>query len=114
MKMADEIGEVPAIVLVCATARHSHAMTFVIPATQNLLLAARAKGIGGTITTLHADVEKRVHELFTIPDTAQLVYCIPLGYPRGSFGPLNRKPLHEVVSLDGWGLSPNWVAPNRG
>ena len=107
-RLADEIGQVPVLILVCATARGAAAMGSVIPAAQNLLLAARALGIGGTITTLHPQVEERVHQLFGIPATAQVVYCIPLGYPRGRFGPNQRKPLSEVCSYDRWGTAPSW------
>ncbi len=110
MRLSGEIGETPAIVLVCATARGRGAIESVIPATQNLLLAARAIGIGGTITTLHAVVEERVHELFGIPADAEVVYCVPLGYPRGRFGPLTRKPLAEVAALDAWDNTPDWLA----
>ena len=102
MRLADEIGAAPVIVLVCATAKGWGPMASVIPAAQNLLLAARALGIGGTITTMHPQVEERVQALFGIPDTAQVVYCLPLGYPRGNFGPARRKPLAEVCSYDGW------------
>jgi nitroreductase len=76
---------------------------------QNLLLAARALGIGGTITTLHAQVEERVHRLFNIPETAQIVYCIPLGYPEGRFGPNVRNPLPEVCSFNRWGSPSPWA-----
>ncbi len=103
MRLSGEFGSAPAIVLVCATAQGPGPMGSVIPATQNLLLAARALGIGGTITTLHAVVEERVHALFEIPAEAQVVYCVPLGYPRGRFGPTDRKPLSEVSSRDRWG-----------
>jgi nitroreductase len=108
MRMADEIGQVPVMILVCATVKGVGPMASVIPAVQNLLLAARALGIGGTITTLHPQVEERVHALFGIPDTAQVVYCIPLGYPRGRFGPNQRKPLTEVCSYDHWGTEAPW------
>jgi len=109
MRLADqEIGKAPAIVLVCATARGSGAMASVIPAVQNLLLAARSLGIGGTITTLHAVVEERVHALLGIPATAQIVYCLPLGYPRGRFGPTTRKPLAEVCAFDRWDGTVSW------
>lgn len=101
-RLADEIGDAPVIVLVCATSRDVGSMASVIPAAQNLLLAARAQGIGGVLTTLHPDVDDRVHELFNMPDEAQVVYCIPLGYPKGRFGPTQRKPLTEVVAYDGW------------
>ncbi|HZU75640.1 MAG TPA: nitroreductase family protein [Dehalococcoidia bacterium] len=108
MRLADEIGQAPAIVLVCATARGAGAMGSVIPAVQNLLLAARALGIGGTITTLHPTVEERVHALFGIPASAQLVYCVPLGYPRGRFGPTSRKALHQVCAFERWETAAPW------
>ena len=101
-RLADEIGDAPVIVLVCATSRDVGSMASVIPAAQNLLLAARGQGIGGVLTTLHPDVDERVHKLLNMPDEAQVVYCIPLGYPRGRFGPTQRKPLSEVVAYDGW------------
>jgi len=70
---------------------------------QNLLLAGRALGVGGTITTLHAVVDERMKALFGIPSEAQIVYCVPLGYPKGKFGEVSRKPLDEVVSGERWG-----------
>ena len=59
-------------------------------------------GVGGTITTLHAVVDERARELFGVPDTGQIVYALPLGYPKGSFGSTARRPLSEVVSNDRW------------
>ena len=109
MKLADEIGNAPVMVLVCATAKGPQAMGSIIPSVQNMLLAARAYGVGGTIATLHPQVMERVHQLFDIPDTAQVVYCIPLGYPRGGFGPNVRKPLPEVCSYDAWGSPVPWA-----
>jgi nitroreductase len=109
MRLSDEIGQAPVVILVCAAAKGAGAMAGVIPATQNLLLAARALGIGGTITTLHAVVDERVHELFDIPEEIQIVYCIPLGYPKGEFGSLERKPLNEVTSIDRWAETPEWA-----
>ena len=103
MRMADEIGIAPVMALVCATSQGAQAAGSVIPSAQNMLLAARAFGVGGTIATLHPVVDQRVHDLFGIPDEAQVVYCMPLGYPRGEFGPVQRKPLPEVCGVDGWG-----------
>jgi len=107
MGRADVVGNSPVIVLVCATSpgfRES-----VIPATQNMLLTARSLGIGGTISTLHDSVDDRVKALFNIPESAAIVYSIPLGYPKGNFGPVKRNPLNEVVSLDSWGNTPDWA-----
>ena len=109
MALADDIGHVPAIVLVCTTAPGSRES--VIPATQNLLLSARALGIGGTITSLHPKVSADVRELLDLPDGAEVVYYVPLGYPQGRFGPVTRKPLSEVVSVDRWGSVPEWAPP---
>lgn len=103
MRLADEIGNSPALVFVCATAKGAAAANSIIPSVQNLLLAARALGVGGTITTLHPTVEDQVHELFAIPESAQIVYCVPLGYPKGNFGPVTRKPLDAVSSRNRWG-----------
>ena len=107
-RFADEIGNSPVIVLLCATARGPGAANSVVPSAQNLLLAARSLGIGSSITTLHASVEERVHELFGIPDDAQVVYCMPLGYPRGRFGATTRKPLSEVSAVDHWDTPSGW------
>ncbi len=103
MQLADEIGNSPALVFVCALVKGAAAANSIIPAVQNLLLAGRCLGIGSTITTLHPSVEERVHELFDIPATAQVVYCLPLGYPKGNFGPVSRKPLDQVSSFNTWG-----------
>ena len=109
MRLAEAIGNVPVLILVCATAKGASAAASVIPSVQNLLLAARAFGIGGTITTLHAQVEERVNRMFGIPETAQIVYCIPLGYPAGHFGPNVRNPLTEVCSYNRWGSAVPWA-----
>ena len=103
MKLSDEIATAPAIILVCATAQGSGPMGSVIPAVQNLLLTARSLGIGGTITTLHPSVEGQVKSMFNMPENVQIVYCVPIGYPKGNFGPVQRKPLAEVTSLGVWG-----------
>jgi len=102
-RFSEEIGSSPVLLLACCTVKGDNARGSVIPAVQNMLLAARSLGIGGTITTLHPQVNDRVHQLLNIPDTAQIVYCIPLGYPRGNFGPTSRNPLSEVCSFDRWG-----------
>lgn len=109
-RLAEGFAAVPAMVLLCATERGPDAATCVVPAAQNLLLAARALGIGGTITTLHPVVEERVHALFGIPGEAQLVYCIPLGYPATAFGTVRRRPLGEVVADERWDAAAPWAA----
>ena len=72
------------------------------PAVQNLLLAARAEGLGGVLTTLISPVEPQVRELLNIPEQWGAYAMVPLGYPKGSHGPLRRAPLSHMVKYDRW------------
>jgi nitroreductase len=100
-RLADEIKDAPCIVLALTTVRGG--ASSVIPSVQNLMLAARALGIGSVPTTLHAQVLERVYALLGIPSEMEFHLCIPLGYPRGNFGPTQRKPAAEVTYLNHWG-----------
>jgi nitroreductase len=106
-RLAEEIGAVPCVVFALGT--HNAPANSVIPAVQNLMLAARALGIGSVPTTLHPTVMARFNDLFGIPDDVSFHFCIPLGYPRGSFGPNDRKPTAETTFLDRWGGPVPWA-----
>jgi nitroreductase len=67
-------------------------------AVQQLMLAARAYGIGSTLTTLYTAHEDDVRELLGLPADAITMALIPLGYPqRGRWSQPKRRPLDEVV-----------------
>jgi nitroreductase len=102
---ATRFSRAPVHVVVCNTSRNDNVMT----ACQNLMLAARALGIGSTITRLGEPVDERVHELLGIPPEVEALYCIPLGYPEGRFGEAQRKPLSEVAFPDGYGRPGPWA-----
>lgn len=72
------------------------------PAVQNLLLAARAEGLGGVLTTLISSREPDVRAVLGFPDTWGVYAMVPLGYPRGNHGPLTRAPFEEMVKFDRW------------
>lgn len=107
MGLADEIGQAPLIVLACAEQGTPGNSVFTL--VQNLMLAGRALGIGSTLTTLHAVVDARVHALLDIPASVQIMACIPMGYPRGRFGPNTRLPTAETTFFDRWGQPPPWA-----
>jgi len=107
-RLADEIQDAPCIVLALSTGKGQ--ASSVIPAVQNLMLAARALGIGSVPTTLHAQVLERVYALLGIPADIDFHLCIPLGYPRGRFGPTQRKPTGETTYLNHWGAAVPWAA----
>jgi nitroreductase len=65
------------------------------------MLAARAYGIGATLTTLYMGHEDEVRELLGLPPEALTMALIPLGYPaKGRWAQPKRKPLDEVVHFD--------------
>ena len=105
--LADAMVDVPCVVL--AFALRNGAADSVIPAVQNLMLAARALGIGSVPTTLHPTVMARVYELFGIPDDVAFHFCVPLGYPQGNFGPNVRRPTSETTFLDRWEAPVPWA-----
>ena len=107
MALADEMAEVPCVIFALAVPPGS--ANSVLPAAQNLTLVARALGIGSVPTTLHPVVAERFYTMFEIPNEAILHFCIPLGYPRGNFGPNRRKPTAETTYLDRWGAAVPWT-----
>ncbi len=106
MLLADEMRDAPVVILAFSLANGRANSVF--PPVQNLLLAARALGIGSTLTTLHPKVMERVCEMFRIPGEVEFHCCIPLGYPRGRFGPTSRLPTGETTFYDAWGKPPPW------
>jgi nitroreductase len=104
--LADAMKDVPCIVF--ALAMHNGQADSVIPAVQNLMLAARAIGIGSVPTTLHPSVMARFRAMFGIPDDVGFHFCVPLGYPQGNFGPNARMPTSATTFLDRWGTPVPW------
>jgi len=69
---------------------------------QNILLAARALGLGSCLTTLHRRRKARIHEILDIPDHIESAAIIPLGWPDRHYGPNRRPPLAQFVMYDRW------------
>jgi nitroreductase len=75
----------------------------IYPAVQNMLLAARALGLGATLTSRHTVFQKEVDEILGLPPDVHSYAILPIGYPLGTFGPTRRAPLEHVVYGDRWG-----------
>lgn len=105
--LADAMGEVPCVVF--ALALRGGTPDSVIPAVQNLMLAARALGIGSVPTTLHPTVMDRFRALFEIPDDVGFHFCVPLGYPVGRLGPNVRRPTAETTFRNRWNAAVPWA-----
>jgi nitroreductase len=75
----------------------------IYPAVQNMLLAARALGLGATLTTQYLQFEKEAEAALGLPPNVHSYALLPLGYPMGRFGPVRRVALADVVYEDRWG-----------
>ena len=105
--LTDSMKDVPCIVF--ALALHNGPADSVIPAVQNLMLAARAIGIGSVPTTLHPSVMARFRAMFGIPNGVGFHFCVPLGYPQGHFGTNVRLPTSATTFLDRWDAPVPWA-----
>jgi nitroreductase len=75
----------------------------IYPSVQNLLLAARAMGLGASLITLPLWSVTSARRILGLPLSVTPCCVVPLGWPRGRYGPTTRKPVEEVAHLDGYG-----------
>ena len=54
---------------------------------------------------MHQVFEQELCEHLEIPDSHGIVAVIPIGFPRGNFGPVGRRPSAELTYADRWGKS---------
>lgn len=78
----------------------------IYPSVQNLLLAARAMGLGASLITLPLWSTTVARKALGLPISVQPACVVPLGWPRGKYGTTTRKPVGEVVHLDRFGNQP--------
>ncbi len=78
----------------------------IYPSVQNLLLAARAMGLGASLVTLPLWSTMAARSALGLPVNVQPICVVPLGWPRGRYGPTVRKPVGEVAHLDRFGHRP--------
>jgi nitroreductase len=105
--LTDHFHEAPVWIVACldegtsTPTRWSGASIY--PAVQNMLLAARALGLGATLTTRHLLYEKESEAALGLPPGVHSYAILPIGYPMGKFGPVGRGPLADTVYQDRWG-----------
>jgi nitroreductase len=75
----------------------------IYPAVQNMLLAARALGLGSTLTSRHLLFAEEADKALGLPEGVHSYAILPIGWPMGRFGPVGRGPLENVVFADRWG-----------
>jgi nitroreductase len=108
---ADHLQEAPVIVVACLRGfrfpfPHILVASYygsIFPAVQNLLLAARAAGLGAALLTIPLWNLPALRRILGLPRRVTPCAVIPLGWPRGRYGPTTRKPVQEIVSFDRFG-----------
>lgn len=114
----DHFAEIPVLVVACLrlTARegrvpympmpHAAVSGFfgsIYPSVQNLLLAARSMGLGASLITLPLWSLASARRTLGLPVSVTPCCIVPIGWPRGRYGPTTRRPVGEVVHLDTYG-----------
>jgi nitroreductase len=107
--LADGLATAPVLILVCGRMTYPPGnpdemmvWSACYPAAQNLIVAARALGLGATFTTFQRRAEQVVRGTLGIPDDVRMAALIPIGWPDRPHGPVNRRPIEEVIHWEGW------------
>ena len=89
-----------------ADAKNPRIGSSIYGAIQQLCLAARAYGVGTSLTTLYGGHEDELRELLGLPADALTMALIPMGYPsQGRWAEPKRLPVAEVVHWERWGAT---------
>lgn len=114
----DHFAEIPVLVVACLRLTvkegrvpylpmpHAAVSGFfgsIYPSVQNLLLAARSMGLGASLITLPLWSLASARRILGLPTSVTPCCIVPLGWPRGRYGPTTRRPVGEVVHLDTYG-----------
>jgi nitroreductase len=75
-------------------------LTALHAAAENLLVAARAYGLGAAFTTFHLHAQEEVRAAIGAPDDLHIAVTIPVGFPERGVGPVRRRPVDEVLHWD--------------
>jgi len=113
--LAEHFHEIPVMVIPCVAGRveqapkmavfaQASAYGSILPAAWSLMLAARSRGLAACWTTIHLMFEAEAAQVLGVPyDKITQAALIPVAYPKGEvFKPAGRKPLDEVLHLEGW------------
>lgn len=107
--LVETFGTCPVLILVCGKAiypysapRKAFVWSAVYPAAQNLIVAARALGLGTVFTTFQGVAEPVIRNELDIPADVFIGCMIPMGWPDAKFGPVNRVPIEQTIHRDGW------------
>lgn len=109
---AEHLHEVPVLLVLLADLRRLAAVdrdlprytlvggASIYPFAWSLLLAARAEGLGGVITTMATRREDEVRALLAVPDHFAVAGLLALGRPVHQPTKLRREPVEDFATVD--------------
>jgi nitroreductase len=101
--LADHFEEYPLLLMSFVQFDPSGGSIF--PATWSAMLAARAEGVGSSLTSVFFFQIDKVLEILGVPTEEGWLFssCVTFGYPTGKWGVAPRHPVHEVSFRNTWG-----------
>ncbi len=110
--LADNLERVPVFLVPCVPGRveglpanaQAGIWGSILPAVWSFMLAARARGLGTSWTTLHLSHEREAAAILGIPyESFTQVALVPIGHVKGTdFKPAHRIPMADVVHWETW------------
>ena len=96
--ITEGFARAPVVVVVCGDAENAFERTLpssIFPATQNLLLAATALGLGSALTTLATAMANELTSALQLPEHVKPMAVVVLGWPAKKLGPPKRTSYRE-------------------
>lgn len=103
------LRDAPVLIFVCVSSlvpgdprEDRYQFSALYGATQNMLVAARALGLGIAPTGLHHFNTKGVRAVLNVPNDKIIGVTMPVGWPARPMRPVRRKPIADVMHFEGW------------
>ncbi|MFT7220953.1 MAG: nitroreductase [Candidatus Azotimanducaceae bacterium] len=100
--LAEHLHEVPVLLFVAGWTRRGQPQSQALfPAIQNILLAARAVGLGASLTTAHRAHGEEIDQLLGLdPAKTPSIAMLPMGWPIGKYGMPTRNSIDTCFFVD--------------
>jgi len=103
--LVENLADVPLLLFVCGpnsypaqAPQERYLWSAVYPAAQNIVVAARALGLGCVFSMLHVIAPGQVRAILGIPAEIKIGVMLAIGWPARPSGPMHRRPLTEVAT----------------
>ncbi len=107
--LIEHLAEVPALIVVCGrddypaeAPEEKYLWGALHAASQNMVVAGRALGLSVVLTMLHVAAPGKIRKALELPDDVRIGSIMAVGRPARAFGPVNRRPVTEVLHRDRW------------